>query len=39
LGKRFDIKAFHEQVLNTGGLPLAVLETKIDRWIAALVAK
>ncbi len=34
LGDRFDIKAFHEQVLNTGGLPLAVLETKIDRWIA-----
>jgi uncharacterized protein (DUF885 family) len=35
LGRRFDIKAFHEQVLNTGGLPLAVLEQKIDRWIAA----
>lgn len=34
LGDRFDIKAFHEQILNTGGLPLAVLETKIDRWIA-----
>jgi len=35
LGDKFDIKAFHEQVLNTGGLPLAVLEAKIDRWIAA----
>jgi uncharacterized protein (DUF885 family) len=34
LGDRFDIKAFHEQILNTGGLPLAVLEQKIDRWIA-----
>ena len=34
LGERFDIKAFHEQVLNTGGLPLAILEQKIDRWIA-----
>ncbi len=34
LGAKFDIKAFHEQVLNTGGLPLAVLEAKIDRWIA-----
>jgi uncharacterized protein (DUF885 family) len=34
LGARFDIKAFHEQVLDTGGLPLAVLEQKIDRWIA-----
>lgn len=39
LGARFDIKAFHEQVLNTGGLPLAVLETKIDRWIAAEAAR
>ena len=35
LGKDFDIKEFHAQVLNTGGLPLAVLEQKIDRWIAA----
>ncbi|MBX7496921.1 DUF885 domain-containing protein [Qipengyuania sp. 6B39] len=35
LGDRFDIKAFHAQVLNTGGLPLPVLEAKIDRWIAA----
>jgi uncharacterized protein (DUF885 family) len=35
LGDRFDIRAFHEQVLNTGALPLAVLEQKIDRWIAA----
>ena len=35
LGKRFDIKDFHAQVLNTGGLPLPVLEAKIDRWIAS----
>ncbi|WP_066532216.1 DUF885 family protein [Erythrobacter sp. CCH5-A1] len=39
LGAKFDIKAFHEEVLNTGGLPLAVLEAKIDRWIAAQAAK
>jgi uncharacterized protein (DUF885 family) len=39
LGARFDIKAFHEEVLNTGGLPLAVLEAKIDRWIAAQLAR
>ncbi|MFL0670148.1 MAG: DUF885 domain-containing protein [Erythrobacter sp.] len=39
LGAKFDIKAFHEQVLNTGGLPLAVLEAKIDRWIAAQTAR
>lgn len=35
LGDDFDIKAFHAQVLNTGGLPLPVLEAKIDRWIAS----
>jgi len=33
LGARFDIRAFHEQVLDSGSLPLAVLEQKIDRWI------
>lgn len=35
LGPKFDIRAFHDQVLNTGALPLAVLEKKIDAWIAA----
>jgi len=35
LGARFDIRAFHEQVLGSGALPLPVLEAKIDRWIAA----
>ena len=33
LGARFDIRAFHAQVLDSGPLPLAVLEQKIDRWI------
>ncbi len=37
LGSRFDIRAFHGQVLDTGALPLAVLEAKVDRWIAASV--
>ncbi|HWI76266.1 MAG TPA: DUF885 domain-containing protein [Sphingomicrobium sp.] len=35
LGDRFDIREFHDQVLDTGALPLTVLEEKIDRWIAA----
>ena len=35
LGDKFDIKAFHAEVLQDGSVPLAVLETKIDRWIAA----
>ena len=34
LGPKFDIREFHAQVLMTGALPLAVLEAKIDRWIA-----
>jgi uncharacterized protein (DUF885 family) len=35
LGEKFDIKAFHAQVLEDGELPLSVLETKIDRWVAS----
>ena len=33
LGDAFDVRAFHNQVLTTGALPLFVLEAKIDRWI------
>jgi uncharacterized protein (DUF885 family) len=35
LAAKFDVRAFHSQVLMSGALPLAVLETKIDDWIAA----
>jgi uncharacterized protein (DUF885 family) len=35
MGAKFDVREFHNQVLNTGALPLAVLEKKIDDWIAA----
>jgi len=34
-GPRFDIRAFHAEVVERGSLPLAVLEARIDRWIAA----
>jgi uncharacterized protein (DUF885 family) len=34
LGPKFDIRDFHAQVLMTGALPLAILEKKIDAWIA-----
>ncbi len=35
LGAQFDIRAFHDQVLMSGALPLAVLEAKINAWIKA----
>ena len=35
LGDKFDIREFHYQILGTGSLPLSVLESKIDRWIAS----
>ncbi|MCK8455476.1 DUF885 domain-containing protein [Sphingomonas faeni] len=33
LGAKFDPRGFHAQVLDTGALPMPVLEKKIDRWI------
>lgn len=33
LGSRFDVRDFHAQVLDTGALPMAVLEAKIDDWL------
>jgi uncharacterized protein (DUF885 family) len=34
LGDAFDIREFHNQVLETGCIPLALLENKINDWIA-----
>ena len=34
LGDKFDIREYHAQVLDTGALPLPILEKKIDNWIA-----
>ncbi|MDX1705469.1 DUF885 domain-containing protein [Pseudidiomarina sp.] len=33
LGEHFDIKGFHDTILNGGALPLHILERRIDRWI------
>jgi uncharacterized protein (DUF885 family) len=35
LGDKFDLRAFHDEVLDSGALPLDVLSTRIDAWIAA----
>jgi uncharacterized protein (DUF885 family) len=35
LGDKFDIRAFHDQVIDSGALPLDLLDARIDAWIAA----
>ncbi|UYB50867.1 DUF885 family protein [Xanthomonas sp. AM6] len=34
LGARFDIRAFHDQILGGGAMPLDLLDARIDAWIA-----
>ena len=35
LGDRFDIRFFHNAILDDGALPLTILEARIDEWIGA----
>ncbi|MCT8985984.1 DUF885 domain-containing protein [Shewanella phaeophyticola] len=39
LGDKFDLKGFHDQLLTTGSLPMAVMEDKIADWIKTELAK
>jgi uncharacterized protein (DUF885 family) len=34
LGPKFDIRAFHDEIIDSGALPLDVVEQRVDTWIA-----
>ena len=38
LGDKFDLRAFHEVILNGGALPLPVLEKRVMRWVDSISA-
>jgi uncharacterized protein (DUF885 family) len=33
LGEKFDVRAFHYEVLKDGAMPLQIFEMKMDKWI------
>jgi uncharacterized protein (DUF885 family) len=39
LGAKFDIRTFHDEILNGGALPLDMLDARTDKWIAEQKAK
>ena len=39
LGSQFDIREFHDQILEDGALPLNLMEEKINRWLATKKSK
>ncbi|MCC6618997.1 MAG: DUF885 family protein, partial [Chloroflexi bacterium] len=38
MGSRFDLRAFHDEVLAHGSLPLSTLRREIGGWVEAAVA-
>jgi uncharacterized protein (DUF885 family) len=39
LGGKFNIRAFHDEILNGGALPLDMMDERVEQWIAAQKAK
>ena len=35
LGNKFDVRAFHDEILNAGALPLNVLDSRVRGWVAS----
>ena len=35
LGDKFDVRAFHSEILKDGPMPLSMLETKLDGWVSS----
>lgn len=35
LGTKFDIKAFHDEILDGGAMPLDLLQSRVEQWMAA----
>ena len=32
-GEKFDLKAFHDEILNGGAMPLDLLQKRVEAWI------
>jgi len=39
LGNKFDIKAFHDEILNGGAMPLDLLQERAEAWIKEQASK